>query len=158
MSKKQVRGLLEYMEAINSDEEWELAPMSETFVHGMGLGASATATRWAFKGHLSELSAEITAFKNRAGRKKLAQYASVDCKRAYVIWWYLYQLEYPKNRSLKNRHLIEHMQRCGKYDKKVAELFPQEHERLESSVSNGKKLLEIDQYWASKVCEKLSAD
>ena len=158
MSKKQIRGLLDYMEALNSGEDWELAPMSETFVHGMGLGASATATRWAYKGYLSELSVEITAFKNRAGRKKLAQYDGVDCKRAYAIWWYLYQLRYPNNRSLKNRHLIEHMQRCGKYDKKVARLFPRNHGRLESSVSRGKKLLEIDENWESKVCEELILD
>ena len=153
MSKKQVRGLLDYIEAIDSDEEWEFAPNSETFVHGMGFGASAEATRWAYKGFLAESKAS-----KRAGRKKLAEHENIDCERAQIIWLYVHMFRNQLGTKPKNRHLISTMQRLGQTDKRIAKLFPTSHARLESSVSRGKKLLEINENWESKVCEELMLD
>ena len=46
MTKKRVRGLLDYM-ALNKGEEWEWEPPYEDFVAGMGTGATKEAMRWA---------------------------------------------------------------------------------------------------------------
>ena len=43
-NKKQVKGLLDYI-SLKPGEEAELAPNSEDYVFGMGLGATKQATR-----------------------------------------------------------------------------------------------------------------
>jgi len=157
MTKKQIRGLFDYME-LEAGEDWEFAPLSETFVHGMGLGATAEATRWAYKGYLQELGDYAKALKKKAGRKALPRHAGIDCDRAKIIWMHVNQFKDKTLISLKNRHLIMEMQSMGRYNKHIATLFPMSHGRLESSVSKGKKILEIDENWNSKVCEKLMSD
>lgn len=41
MSKKRVRGLFDIV-GLADGEEWELEPMSEDYVYGMGMGATKT--------------------------------------------------------------------------------------------------------------------
>ena len=156
MTKKQVKGLLDYM-ALKPDEEWEFAPNSQEYVHGMGMGASKDAIRWAYKGYLLEMQQNMVTFKKNVGRKKQHQYESVDCQRAMRIWLFVNNSR-NEIESLKNRHLIASMQKLGEHDKTINKLFPVGHTRLESSVSTGKTVLEIDADWHSEVCEKLTAN
>lgn len=156
MTKKQVKGLLDYM-ALKPDEDWELSPYSEDYVFGMGMCASRDAIRWAFKGYMLEMRQSMTTFKRNVGRKKLHEYESVDCQRAMRIWLFVNKSR-PELDSLKNRHLIAEMQKLGERDQTIKRLFPRDHTRLESSVSNGKAVLSIDKNWKSKVCEKLMAN
>ena len=156
MTKKQVKGLLDYL-TLKPDEEWEIAPYSEDYVFGIGMGATKEAIRWAFKGYLLEMRQNMTTFKRRVGRKKQREYESVDCKRAMQIWLHV-NASNTEAQSLKNRHLIATMQQLGEHDKAIKNLFPKGHSRLESSVSKGKAMLAIDTNWKSKVCEKLIAN
>ena len=50
---KQIRGILDYI-SLKPGEEFEWEPISESYVRGMGLGASKDAIRWAYKGYLVE--------------------------------------------------------------------------------------------------------
>ena len=50
---KPVRGLLDYI-SLKPGEKPEWEPISESYVPGMGLGASKDAIRWAYKGYLVE--------------------------------------------------------------------------------------------------------
>ena len=50
---KSARGVLVYISARHG-EEFECEPISESYVPGMGLGASKDAIRWAYKGYLVE--------------------------------------------------------------------------------------------------------
>ena len=156
MTKKQVKGLLDYI-ALKPDEEWEFAPNTEEYVFGMGMGASKDAIRWAYKGYMLEMQQRMTNFKKNVGRKKQHQFESVDCQRAMQIWLFV-----NKNRtelhSVKNRHLIMAMQKLGEHDQTIKKLFPVGHSRLESSVSKGKAVLKIDADWHSEVCEKLTSN
>ncbi len=48
---KQIRGILDYI-SLKPGEEFEWEPISESYVPGMGLGASKDAIRWAYKGFM----------------------------------------------------------------------------------------------------------
>ena len=154
MTKKQVRGLLDYI-TLEDGEDWEFPTLSENYMFGMGLGASKDAIRWAFKGYMLEMNENMSAFQKKIGRPKKSEYGSIDCIRAMYIWLYVYKINKQVDLSLKNRHLIKQMQFLGEWDSRIAKVFPPEHSRLQSSVSNGKTKLEIDDKWRSKVCEKL---
>ena len=156
MTKKQVKGLLDYI-ALKPDEEWEFAPNSEDYVYGVGMGASKDAIRWAYKGYMLEMQQGMNKFKKNVGRKKQHQYESVDCQRAMRIWLFVNKSQ-TELASVKNRHLILAMQKLGEHDQTIKKLFPIGHSRLESSVSKGKAVLEIDADWHSEVCEKLTAN
>lgn len=156
MTKKQIKGLLDYM-TLSSGEDWELAPNTEDFVFGMGMGATKDAIRWAFKGYLVEMRENMATFSKKTGRKKLHEYGCIDCKRAMRIWLFVQTLN-TEQHSLKNRHLIATMQKLGNNDQTIKKLFPKDHTRLESSVSRGKNKLAIDVTWKSKVCEKLTTN
>ena len=69
--KKQIKGLLDYI-SLKPGEEAELAPNSEDYVFGMGLGATKQATRWAYKGFFLESGERIEKIKkNINGRPKV---------------------------------------------------------------------------------------
>ena len=93
-------------------EEWELEPMSEDYVYGMGMGATKDATRWAYKGFCLEVGQSIRkiAAKNN-GRPRKEAYQSYDCLRALVIWEHVQKYIPQELRSgITNRALIEIMQ------------------------------------------------
>jgi hypothetical protein len=50
---KPVRGLLDYI-SLKPGEQPEWEPISESYVPGIGTGASKDAIRWAYKGYLVE--------------------------------------------------------------------------------------------------------
>lgn len=161
MSKKRVRGILDLV-SLADGEEWELEPMSEDYVYGMGMGATKDATRWAYKGFCLEVGQSIRkiAAKNN-GRPRKEAYQSYDCLRALVIWEHVQKYIPQELRSgITNRALIKIMQ-----DGEAAltlsgaqnssELFPKTSATLETSLSRGRKELKIDGNWESEVCEKL---
>jgi hypothetical protein len=161
MSKKRIRGILDLV-SLADGEEWEIEPMSEDFVVGMGMGATKDATRWAYKGFSLEAG---QAMKNvaskKSGRPQLAPYQHIDCRRAYAIWDHVNTYIEEQNRSkLSNRGLIQELQKLETkhaqlVSKRQSLLFPITTESLETSVSRGKTALKIDQTWSSEVCEKL---
>ena len=108
MAKKQVRGLFDYL-ALKEGEDWEIAPNSENYVYGMGMGATKQATRWAYIGYKYELAQKIKGYSNKLkGRPKLSQYRDIDCRRAYALWQYVQNtIEEDLREKVKNRHLIE---------------------------------------------------
>ena len=55
---KQIRGLLDYI-GLKPGEEFEWEPASESYVPGMGLGASEDAIRWAYRGIVEERSERL---------------------------------------------------------------------------------------------------
>ena len=63
---KSARGVLGYISAKHGEEfEWE--PISESYVPGMGLGASKDATRWAYKRYMLELKEKLHDLNKRVG-------------------------------------------------------------------------------------------
>ena len=58
-SKKQVRGLLDVIEAEAQGEEWELAEQALGDALGLGLGTTEQAKRWALIGASYETQEEI---------------------------------------------------------------------------------------------------
>ena len=161
MSKKQIRGLFDYLD-LKDGEEWEWAPPSEDYVSGMGLGATKQAIRWAYNGYLLENMRAIKRINSRAvGRPKLAQHRNIDCRRALAIWQYVrINIPLELRPRASNRRLIHEMQKLQEAQKAAsmkhdARLFPKESAALEASVSRGRKILEISEVWESKVCEKL---
>ena len=161
MSKKGFRGLLDFI-SLADGEEGEYEPNSENFVVGMGLGATKDATRWAYKGFLLEAGQAVRDIASqKVGRPKIKQYETIDCRRAYAVWDHVNTYILEEHRSkLTNRELIRRLQEIEtKHDqlvsKKHSRLFPLTTANLETSVSRGKRILEIDETWNSKVCEKL---
>ena len=153
MAKKQVRGLLDYM-ALEDGEDWEFPPLSENYMFGMGLGASKDAIRWAFKGYMLEMDQNMATFKKKVGRRKKSEYGSIDCIRAMYIWLYVHKINKQADLSLKNRHLIKQMQLLGERDSRIAKIFPPEHTRLQSSVSNGSHGAQIRVLGIERIREK----
>lgn len=158
MTKKKVRGLLDLVSVLEGEDwEWEHPPYSEEYMPGIGFGASKQATRWAYIGYLTELKGEIAAIKKKAGRKQLGEYKGIDCRRALALWKYV-QFSYPPEarNKLINRQLINDFQNLEKNDSNPSKLFSSMVESLEQSISRGRSKLNIDQYWNSDVCEKLT--
>ena len=63
---KRVRGLLDYI-SLKPGEKPEWEPISESYVPGMGLGASKDATRWAYKRYMLELKEKLHDLNKRVG-------------------------------------------------------------------------------------------
>ena len=106
MPKKQVKGLLDYM-ALKPDEEWDFAPNSEEYVHGMGMGASKDAIRWAYMGYMLEMRQGMIKFKKNVGRKKQHKYESVHCQRAMRIWLFVNQEGDSQSEPIHNQYYIK---------------------------------------------------
>jgi hypothetical protein len=93
---KPVRGLLDYI-SLKPGEKPEWEPISESYVPGMGLGASKDAIRWAYKGYLVEryqhqekIIAQIKAQmkqNTKIGPPKKTPEFRVDNLRAYYLWF-----------------------------------------------------------------------
>lgn len=71
MAKKRIRGLLDYM-TLKEGEEWEWEPPSETYMPGLGLGATPEAHRLAYKGYQAEYNNLVNKISRPArGRPKI---------------------------------------------------------------------------------------
>ena len=156
-SKRQVRGLLEVVEAEAKGEEWELAAQTLGDALGLGLGATEQAKRWALIGIEHEAKMQL---RRPAHRPKKESITKIDSIRAFAAWqmcWHLRGLANKPNARITNRELIRVIQ-IVEQEKSLGageRLFP-EHGNSEASLSRGKKILEIDGDWNSKVCEELN--
>lgn len=158
---RKVRGLLEVLETEANGEEWELESPSAEFVPGMGLGATKDATRWAWLGYQKELG---RTFKKR-GRNTIEPVKSKPARRAFHAWKMCKKLRAESGQDdaiFSNRELIA---KCQEYERDLGldakdRLFRDSvgQSTLDSSLSVGKGLLEIDERWNSEVCEKILRD
>lgn len=163
MSKKprKVNGLLDAVVSESAGEEWEVAEHSPEFVPGMGLGATKQAIRWAYLGMLQEDRAILKrVFKKPLGRPKKHPYQGKDAIRAFAAWRMcggLRDVLDKPNGIITNRELIRVISlledRLGVPRRE--RLFTAYESTNEQSLSRGKKTLEIDDNWNSKVCDKL---
>ena len=154
--KKQIRGLLDVVEAEAKGQEWELAEQTLGDALGFGLGATEQARRWALIGMEHEAKMQS---RRPAHRPKKENITKIDSIRAFAAWqmcWHLRGLANKPNAHITNRELIRIIQFVEKTKSLDAgeRLFP-EHGNSDASLSRGKKLLGIDDDWNSKVCEEL---
>ena len=152
--KKQVKGLLDYI-SLKSDEEAEVAPNSEGYVFGMGLGATEETKRWAYKGFLLESGERFEKINKKInGRPKVSFLLGIDQKRVFALWFMIKDWSQVKKSNTSNRDLIllAKKNECCITTKK---LFTGMIATLEQSVSRGRNKFVVDESWNSEVCEKL---
>ena len=161
--KRQVRGLLDMLDAEQKGEPWEWEAEPIGVVPGMGLGATAQATRWARLGMLTEMRAFVERAVIRVGRPLKSDTASLDSKRAFALWRLVKMqreglMPKPQGR-FSNRALIRQYAEIEKQvGAKDTRLFQAAEHSLEQSVSRGKTALGLKgDEWKSEVCEKLWA-
>ena len=156
MAKKRIRGLLDYM-TLKEGEEWEWEPPSETYMPGLGLGATPEAHRLAYKGYQAEYNNIVNKISRPArGRPKIGQYQDINSLRAFFIWWKVKDWPLNQRSITTNRELIKWMRSLTNEEMRV-KYWPN-RQSLEQSISRGRKNLEIDNSWNSKVCEKILHD
>ena len=160
---KPVRGLLDYI-SLKPDEKPEWEPISESYVRGMGLGASKDAIRWAYKGYLVEryqhqekVIAQIKAQKKqntKIGPPEKTPEFRVDNLRAYYLWFLVRDWAESFRCELTSRRAIELAKMQPVTSKTKAIWGHQESPSIEQSVSRGKSFWRIDNSWTSERCEK----
>ena len=155
MAKKRIRGLLDYATLKEGEDwEWEWEPPSETYMPGLGLGATPEAHRLAYKGYEAEYNDLVKkSSQPTLGRPKTGQYHDINCRRAFFIWWEVKDWPVNRRRIATNRELIERMRNLTNNEMRV-KYWP-DRQSLEQSISRGRKKLKIDNNWNSKVCEKI---
>ena len=158
--KRTVNGLLDYMEAMNNEEEWEFETPSADFVPGIGFGATEQATRWAWIGRRTELMSGVEIHPKRpVGQpKKRAEFTN-DTKRAFLLYSTverirsLNSIERQSKIKLPLLELISLTQRLfptnGLFDK------PTHENKMYASVKRGRKTLGIDEFWRGPEIESL---
>ena len=163
--KRVISGLMEYMQAVQSGEEFEWRQNSPNYVQGMGIGATKDATRWAYIGYCIERETERERIFNslvgpkpkKFGRPKTySPLGSLQNRRAFALWLIVKNFNEAIPDMLTTRHLIIIARNHPEYIEyaSLRSLFP-DNEDLEQSISRGKTALSIDRNWASDVCEKL---
>lgn len=84
---RKVRGLLDFIDAEASGEDWEFETPSADYVPGLGLGATKEARRWALLGYCTEqlrrFEEQLSKLKPRRGRPTVK--ITVDMKRAAAV-------------------------------------------------------------------------
>jgi len=160
---KQIRGILDYI-SLKPGEEFEWEPISESYVRGMGLGASKDAIRWAYKGYLVEryqhqekIIAQIKAQmkqNTKIGPPEKTPEFRVDNLRAYYLWFLVRDWAESFRCELTSRRAIELAKMQPVTGKTKAIWGHQESPSIEQSVSRGKSFWRIDNSWTSERCEK----
>jgi len=163
---KPVRGLLDYI-SLKPDEKPEWEPISESYVPGMGLGASKDAIRWAYKGYLVEryqqqekVIAQIKAQmkqNTKIGPPEKTPELRVDNLRAYYLWFLVRDWAESFRCELTSRRAIELAKMQPVTGKTKAIWGHQESPSIEQSVSRGKSFWRIDNSWNSERCEQFHA-
>jgi hypothetical protein len=158
---KQIRGLLDYI-GLKPGEEFEWEPASESYVPGMGLGASEDAIRWAYRGIVEERSERLLETisslarpaKKKGAPQKTPEFRS-DNLRTFYLWYIIRDLPLSFRCEITNRRAIELAAGNPVIDKTKL-LFPDNYEvaTIEQSVSRGKSFWRIDDCWNSKRCEQ----
>jgi hypothetical protein len=148
-------------EAEANGEEWELEEPSLEYVPGMGLGATKEATRWAWMGYHLEKRRKIGQhLKRPRGRPRKEPLETTDAFRAFTLWRLAQHLDEDARRRISSRALVTFARQVeASLDVPQEErAFPVMTEAFDRSVSEGKKLLEIDNAWNSSVCEKIATN
>jgi len=155
MTKKIIRGLLDLVD-LEEGEDWEFEKPSESYIPGMGFGATPDAIRWAYKGYQLELNQTIESVlrptKTKRGRPSISDNLKKPQMRAFVMWAEL--RAYPKSFRAHhtNRELIEWMRSRKDLSPGATKLWSG-HSNLERSLSEGRSYWEIDDKWESVKCE-----
>ncbi|MDA8811644.1 hypothetical protein N9Z04_03755 [Amylibacter sp.] len=152
--KKQIKGLLDYI-SLKPGEEAELAPNSEDYVFGIGIGATDEVHNLAIIGSLYiNIQKLKTLNKNDNGRPKKSILLGIDQKRVFALWFMIKDWSQVKKSNTSNRDLIllAKENECSITTKK---LFIGMIATLEQSVSRGRNKLEVDENWNSEICEQL---
>ena len=152
--KKQIKGLLDYI-SLKPGEEAELAPNSEDYVFGMGVGATKEARDLAIIGSIYINIQKLKKLsKNPNGRPKKSILLGIDQKRVFALWFMIKDWSLVKKSNTSNRDLIllAKGNECSITTKK---LFVGMTPTLEQSVSRGRNKLEVDENWNSEICEQL---
>ena len=160
---KQIRGILDYI-SLKPGEEFEWEPISESYVPGMGLGASKDAMRWAYKGFMLEgaelaqkaakkLEPQILEL-NVGGAPKKKALRTDDGRRAFFLWFILRVYPEDDRCGLTNRRAIQLAAQAHVPGKKKALWTKGQLSTVEQSVSRGKLLWQIDKCWNSEKCKK----
>ena len=152
--KKQIKGLLDYI-SLKPGEESELAPNSEDYVFGMGVGATKEARDLAIIGSIYINIQKLKKLsKNPNGRPKKSILLGIDQKRVFAIWFMIKDWSLVKKSNTSNRELILLAQE-NEYSITTKKLFIGMIATLEQSVSRGRNKLEVDENWNSEICEQL---
>lgn len=158
MGERTARGIMDHVQAVQDDVEWE--QLSVDYVPGMGLGATKQATRWAYIGYCMEMEQFIkSVLTKKRGRPPKSELASIDARRAFLLW------------KMVNQTFSDSRLNCTVDTLINMVIAVEEHLKLPmrerafppggsyaSSISRGKKILEIDANWNSQVCEKIDAN
>lgn len=161
--KRKVRGLLEYIEAEASGEEWECAEPSPDWVPGMGSGATAEATRWAYKGWLLERYAAFPppppSPKRGRGQPQKHRKLSNDGKRAFLLYLMARAIRdtVGSGPSSKIEMPLFEMIDLTKKTFRTRGLFakPKAPNKMYGSVKRGREIFGIDEYWRGPPPESL---
>ena len=152
--KKQIKGLLDYI-SLKPGEEAELAPNSEDYVFGMGVGATKEARDLAIIGSIYINIQKLKKLsKNPNGRPKKSILLGIDQKRVFALWFMIKDWSLVKKSNTSNRELILFAQE-NEYSITTKKLFVGMTPTLEQSVSRGRNKLEVDENWNSEICEQL---
>ena len=152
--KKQIKGLLDYI-SLKPGEEAELAPNSEDYVFGMGVGATKEARDLAIIGSIYINIQKLKKLsKNPNGRPKKSIVLGIDQKRVFALWFMIKDWSLVKKSNTSNRELILFAQE-NEYSITTKKLFIGMIATLEQSVSRGRNKLEVDENWNSEICEQL---
>lgn len=158
--KRKIRGLFDIIDAQAKGEDWELEAISEDFIPGLGVGATDEARRWAWLGYRYEmLEAVKVRLKRKRGPPTKDAYLTLDAKRARYLWAFADTLTKGKGGKISSRALIQLAVEVAKStaNPELKRLFLVA-DNVEYSVSRGKKIMDIDAQWCSKVCEQLMKD
>ncbi|MGY6634843.1 MAG: hypothetical protein ACXIU8_14040 [Alkalilacustris sp.] len=160
--KRKVRGLLDMLDAERSGEAWEWAEPASDFVPGMGIGATAQATRWAWLGMQMEAAAAVErALKRPAGRPTKDRLLTKDAVRAFAVWRMCYALRHDvlgkPEAHITARELVRLIRQveASLEVPRHCQLFARPDETVEPSITRGKSTLEIGDDWNSALCEEL---
>jgi hypothetical protein len=88
---------------------------------------------------------------NKGGRPRKTYH--IDERRAYCLWLIAKEMSEDKRAKITNRKLIELAHKMP-----FRGLFTSSQQTLETSISRGKKTLQIDNFWNSKVCVLLEEE
>jgi len=160
--KKKVSGLLDMLDAEQKGQPWEWEADPRGVVPGMGLGATAQATRWAWLGMQMEAEAAIqSALKRPAHRPAKDPLLSKDAVRAFAVWRMCNGLRHDilrkPNAHITTRALVALIRQVENALNvpRTRQLFAMPDQTVETSISRGKRILEIDDAWNSQFCEEL---
>ncbi|WP_425084027.1 hypothetical protein [Ruegeria profundi] len=159
MSERKMRGILDTGQSDHDNFEQQWEEPSENYVPGMGTGATRQAIRWAYIGYCVEREHFIQcALTNPKGRPAKDPLASKDAYRAFLLWKMVNQTIGGTKLNCSIGTLVS---MAIAVEERLnlpmqARAFPPSGSYA-SSISRGKKILEIDSDWNSEICEKIDA-